>query len=93
MGAVLIVFPPIVSDDHASLGEGVQLFSVQAFVPEASMKTFHEAVLPGTSRFDVEDLHPVFLQSLLYQGSASGRFGEIRPLGVRLADAHTRSKF
>ncbi len=46
VGPVAVVVPAVVFDDHPRLGQGMELFPVQAFVPEPSVEALHEAVLP-----------------------------------------------
>jgi hypothetical protein len=60
--AKLAVRPPAVVDaaevfnNYPSLGEGPELFPVQAFIAEAAVKRFHKAVLPGAGGIDVDGL-------------------------------------
>ena len=54
-----------IGNDDARFAEGVYEFPVQALGPEPAVEAFHIAVLPGTSRVDVEGLDFVSGQALL----------------------------
>ena len=43
-------------DDHLGFFEGVKDFSVESFVPQFAVERFAVAVLPGTTRRDVNCL-------------------------------------
>ena len=63
-----VVLLAVVSRNHPAFGQGVELFPVQAFIPEAPVEAFHEAVLPGTSRLNVQSPDPIFLEPPLHDG-------------------------
>jgi hypothetical protein len=49
--AGVVVLPPLF-DDNLRFLQAVEDFSVQAFIPELTVKTLVIAVLPGTAGFD-----------------------------------------
>ena len=50
---ILIIFTPEIFNYHAGFRQCPKLFPVQALIPETTVKAFYEAVLPWTSRVDV----------------------------------------
>ena len=52
-----VVLDPEVLDDDAGLGEGPELFAVEALIAEAGVERFHEAILPRTGWGDVDRLN------------------------------------
>lgn len=59
---VVLVAP--VLDDDAGLGQGPELFPVQALFPEPGVEAFDITVLPGTAGIDVEGLDSLSGQPL-----------------------------
>ena len=68
MRPLLVVLGSEVFDDDASLGQGPELLAVEALVAEAAVEGFHEAVLSGASRLDVDGLDLVVGQPPLEFG-------------------------
>jgi len=56
MRPVMVVIASEVFDHDASFGQRPKLFPVEALVAEAAVEAFHEPVLPGTGRLDVDGL-------------------------------------
>jgi hypothetical protein len=52
--------------DATVRGGQLQLFPVQTFVPEPSVKALHKAILSRAAWFNVDRLDPVLLQSPLH---------------------------
>ena len=62
----LVVFLPEVAHHHPCFRQRPQLFPVQTFVPEPSVKALHKPVLPRAARLNVNRLDPVFFQPPLH---------------------------
>ncbi len=52
MGADVVVFVAEGAGDHLRLQRAVQQLAIEAFVAEAAVEAFVDAVLPGTAGFD-----------------------------------------
>ena len=59
MGSPLIVLLAIVFHDHSRFRQCPQLFPVQTFTPETTVKAFHKTVLPRTTGVNVERFVPI----------------------------------
>ena len=57
VGAHGIVLGPEVFDDHAGFGKRPRLFPIEAFIAEAVVERFNEAILPRTGGLDVDRLN------------------------------------
>ena len=66
MWPLVIVLTPEVLNDHPRFCQRPQLFSVQAFIPETSVKTLHKPVLPRAAGLDVDRLDPLLRQPALH---------------------------
>jgi len=62
MRANLIELPAPVSDHHPAFPQGVEHLPTEAFPAELVVEALHVAVLPGTTRIDVERLDLRLLQ-------------------------------
>ena len=80
MGAFLVVVGPPCGDDPAGVGEPVEQVFVEAFIAQATVEAFDEAVLHRFARRDVVPLDPVLVGPLEH-----GVRRELRPV---VADHH-----
>jgi hypothetical protein len=58
----VIVVMPVVFHHDTGFAQGPDLLPVEAFVPEPAVEAFHEPVLPGASRIDIDRLDLVLGQ-------------------------------
>ena len=65
VGPSVIVVLAVILDDHARFAQGPELLSIQAFVTEPAAEAFHETVLPGVARVDVNGFNVVLGQPAL----------------------------
>ena len=65
MRPLLVVSVSVVFDHDAGLGQGPELLAVEALIPEAPVEGFHETILPGAPRLDVDGLDLVLGQPVL----------------------------
>ena len=54
VGTPRVVLNPEMLDDDSRLAEGPESLAIEALVPEAAMGAFHEAVLAGTGRLNID---------------------------------------
>ena len=64
--ARVVVVVAKVSDDDLRLGQRPEHFPVEALVAQAAVEALNEAVLPGTTRIDVDGLDLLFCQPALH---------------------------
>ena len=75
MGSLDVVVPAPCRDQAASMAQGVEDVFIQAFIPEASIKTLHKAIL---HRFPRRNVMPLNLAVLLPLKDRIG--GEFSPI-------------
>ena len=65
-GSHLIIFLPEIAHHPPCFRQRPQLFSVQAFISETSVKTLHKPVLPRTPRLNVDGFDAILLEPSLH---------------------------
>jgi hypothetical protein len=71
---IVILSTPVI-DNHPSFSERPQLFAVQAFFTQTCVEAFDDAILPWTTRIDVERFDLILSQPL-----TQGTFNELRAI-------------